>query len=320
MIERINAFLDKYLIWLTPFSVALALLLPFDLTPFSRYTDYFFFVLTFCGSITISFRRFVKSLSFKSISVFLVLGHVVIPAVVFLILRLFFSPDDPNFIGMMIVFAVPSAITSSVWAGVFNANIGLSIFFIATDTALGFLVTPFTMKVLCGTVVQVDTVSMMKSMLIMVVIPFILGMTFNSIGKDKAVKTVQPYTKVISKAMVSLIVIVNVSKVKDTLLQRFDFSYLLIVVLQIVLFTFALALGLLGGIKLLKMGRDDALAMSFGTGMRNLGMALVLAGMYFPPLSVVPSVLGMLYQDAVTIAFGKMASRKLSLRSEKVSG
>ncbi len=45
-------------------------------------------------------------------------------------------------------------------------------------------------------------------------------------------------------------------------------------------------------------------------------MALVLAGLYFPPLSVIPAVLGIILQDMVTIVFGKFVQRWLDKRGE----
>jgi BASS family bile acid:Na+ symporter len=79
----------------------------------------------------------------------------------------------------------PSGLASNVMSFIARANLALSVTLTAVATLMAPLMTPLLMKVLAGQMVPVDFWGMMLSIINIVILPIIAGLTFNALGYDR---------------------------------------------------------------------------------------------------------------------------------------
>ena len=60
---------------------------------------------------------------------------------------------------------------------------GIALSILIVDTVIAPIITPFLLRLLIGSSIQIDSGGMMSSLLFMVVIPSIIGMVINQLSK-----------------------------------------------------------------------------------------------------------------------------------------
>lgn len=81
--------------------------------------------------------------------------------------------------GIVLVGSSPSGLASNVMSFIAKANLALSVTLTAFATLLSPLLTPFLMKTLAGSMVEVDFWNMMLGIFNMVILPIVAGLIFN---------------------------------------------------------------------------------------------------------------------------------------------
>lgn len=87
--------------------------------------------------------------------------------------------------GIVLVGSSPSGLASNVMSFIAKANLALSVTLTAVATLLSPLMTPFLMKTLAGSMVEVDFWNMMIGIFNMVILPIIAGLIFNIFSLTK---------------------------------------------------------------------------------------------------------------------------------------
>ena len=72
---------------------------------------------------------------------------------------------------LVLEYAVPTGVASLMWVGMSRDNTALCLSVVLLDTLLSPVVIPLTMKLLVGSVVELDTWGMMRDLLLMVALP-----------------------------------------------------------------------------------------------------------------------------------------------------
>jgi BASS family bile acid:Na+ symporter len=104
------------------------------------------------------------------------------PLTAFAITRIFYSGGDwdPAILaGIILVGSVPSGLASNVMVFIAKGNMPLSITMTAVSTAMAPIMTPFLMRTLANTYIDVNFMDMMLSTMHMVILPIIAGFVFN---------------------------------------------------------------------------------------------------------------------------------------------
>ena len=127
-----------------------------------------FAFMTFSNSLGGGFRElgrvFLRPLP---VVITLVLLHVVIPLLTLGLGNLLF-PDAPLFtIGLVLEYVIPTGVASLMWVGICGGNEPLCLSIVLLDTLAAPVVIPLSLKLLVGSVVEVDTWGMMGDMLVM---------------------------------------------------------------------------------------------------------------------------------------------------------
>ena len=137
MLGKINSFLNKYLFIINPVGLIIGIIFAKYFGWLKTITTFLVAVVTLCGTVFIGLADF-KSVIKKPKALFLswFASHVFWASFVFLVGKLLFRGNTDLILGLVLVFAIPCAITSTIWANIYDGNNALSIVLVVFDTVL----------------------------------------------------------------------------------------------------------------------------------------------------------------------------------------
>lgn len=303
MLENLNKHLDKLMPFITPVSVIIGIFLSNDIKEFSFLIPWIFALMTFSGSLGSHFKS-LKDAVIRPFPVViaLVILHIIMPLWAWVMGHLFFSYDSYTITGLILGMIIPTGITSFIWVTMHKGHTTLTLSIILIDTLLSPLVVPFSLSVLVGQRVHMNTLGMMYGLLGMIVIPSLVGMGLNHLTHGRSKTFLGPRLAPFSKIGLSIVVMLN-GAVVAPYFRHFSFKLLsiglVVLLMAISAFLVSLTLG-----KLLKRDRETMIALTYTGGMRNISAGAVIAVAYFSAPVVVPVVIGMLFQQILASLFG----------------
>lgn len=137
----------------------------------------------------------------KGVLIGIVCQFTIMPIVGITVAKIFGFPPEIA-AGIILVGSSPSGLASNVMSFIARANLALSVTLTAVATLLAPLMTPLLMKLLAGQYVPVDFWGMMQSIVNIVILPIVAGLTFNAIGYATA-----KWRSVLIQILVYLIII-----------------------------------------------------------------------------------------------------------------
>ncbi len=321
-LNTLNSSLDRLMPLLTPLGVVVGLLLGHRIEAWGALTVYLFAAMTFIGGLGISARQFTAVIARpKALAVFVLGSILLMPLLSWLLATLAFPSNAEIRTGIILLTAIPTAITGYIWSSMYRGNEPLSLTIILIGTLLAPITTPLIVRVLAGSSVVIDSRGMMVSLLIMVVIPTALGSFINTASRGGVNTHITPSLKPFSKIALVLIVIINTARVSDRLLENLSASYLGIALASLLLAvaSYPLSAGLA---RLFRFARTEAISLTFSISMRNISAALVLAIQYFSPVAALPVIFGIVFQQSTaalmaSLLFGSTSSS--IIQKEQVS-
>ena len=190
-------------------------------------------------------------------------------------------------LGVILVGCCPGGTASNVITYLAKGDLALSVGMTATSTLLAPLLTPLLVLMLAGTMVEVDTIGMLLSIVYVVIAPIAVGLIFQRY-LPKFTKEIVPYLPAFSSIVIAFVVGIVVSHNADRLLVGG-----MIVVLVVMLHNLCgLSLGYIIG-RLLGLADSKKRAISIEVGMQNSGLASSLATLHFAayPLATIPGAI-----------------------------
>ena len=203
------------------------------------------------------------------------------------LLSLLFSLPKELALGMILVGCCPGGTASNVITFLAKGDLALSVGMTATSTLLAPVLTPLLVWLLAGTMVDVDTIGMLQSIVYVVIAPIVIGLLCQR-HLPTLTRRMVPYLPAFSSIMITLTVGIVVSHTSDKLLAGG-----FIVILAVMLHNLSgLALGFTLG-RLLHLSRAKCIAVSIEVGMQNSGLASSLAVLHFAafPLATIPGAI-----------------------------
>ncbi|MBE7384780.1 MAG: arsenic resistance protein [Leptolyngbya sp. SIO1E4] len=193
--------------------------------------------------------------------------------------RVFFADKPLVALGLLLASLLPTSGMTISWTGFAKGNISAAIKMTVIGLILGSIATPFYAKWLMGAVVAIPLASIFKQIIIIVFLPMVLGFItrislVQIVGADKYNKTLKKKFPAFSTLGVLGIVFVAMAlKAKDIVSN--PLVLLSFLVPLAILYTGNFLLSTLVGKVFFKRG--DAIALVYGTVMRNLSIALAIA-------------------------------------------
>lgn len=304
--KNANLALDR---WMSPkMPLLIVLVLAVGLTcsgPVSRLCPYVTALMcfqTFSNSLGGSFRDLLRVLSHPRpvLAIFLAL-HVLMPLVALGIGTLFF-PDRPLYtLSLVLEEASPAAVSSLMWMVIGGGNVELCLSVVLLDTILSPVILPLTLRLLCGSVVTLDTAGLVRDLVIMIVIPAALSMLFCRAAGKETCKGLKTHLGAVTKLTMLVIISANVTRCVP-LLQGLGAGLLALLVITLVMRLLGLVIGWALA-RLLRFPYETALTVTVNSSMRNNAVAGTLAAEFFPADVVFsPSVSPVFSQLCVSLA------------------
>ena len=304
-LEKLDAFLGKHMAVLIVAFVLVGITFPDIFSPINDYTMALFAFMTFANSLGGGFREMadVARRPLPVVVIFAIL-HVVMPLLALAAGKLLF-PEAPLFTtGLVLEYAIPTGVASLLWVSIGRGNTSMCLSVVLLDTLLAPFVIPLTLRVLLGSVVEMDTASMVGDLMIMVAIPALLAMTLFQTTRGRVAVTVKPRLAPFAKLTMLVLVLANATGCAPFLR---DITPTLV---KLICAVFALCLlGFFLGYqaaRLLKADFPTAVTMSLNSGIRNIAAGSVLAIAYFPGDVLFPVAFSPLFLQATTAVIVKI--------------
>ncbi len=217
-----------------------------------------------------------------------------------------FSLPKELALGVILVGCCPGGTASNVITYLAKGDLALSVGMTATSTLLAPLLTPLLVWLMAGTMVDVDTVGMLLSIVYVVIAPIICGLLCQQF-LPRLTKSVTPYLPAFSSIAIALVVGIIVSHNADRLLV----GGLLVVVVVMVHNLLGLSVGYLIG-QVLHLAKPKRVALSIEVGMQNSGLASSLAVLHFAafPLATIPGAVFSVWHNISGALVAKLYASK----------
>ncbi|SHM83014.1 bile acid:sodium symporter family protein [Chitinophaga sp. CF418] len=173
--------------------------------------------------------------------------------------------------GVVLIGTVPCGMASNVISYLAKANLALSVTLTAVSTMMAPFVTPFLMRWLAGSYVDISVTAMMWDIVKIVILPVAGGLLFNHFlsGKLKWLDNIMPK---VSMSGIAFIIVIITAKGRESLL---DVGVLLILSSLIHnLSGYTLGYWLC---RLIRMNEQDCRTIAIEVGMQNGGLATAIA-------------------------------------------
>lgn len=207
------------------------------------------------------------------------LNFAVIPFLAYGLGQLFFPGQPYLALGLLLASLLPTSGMTISWTGFARGNLGAAINMTVIGLTAGSLVAPFYIKWLLGRTVSVDPVMVAKQVLVIVFLPMLLGfitrqLLLRKFGPAEFKQTWAPrFPSLSTVGVLGIVAVALALKARGIAAQPAIIAYIFLPLGLLYLLNFALST-LTGR---LLFPRGDAIALVYGTVMRNLSIALAIA-------------------------------------------
>lgn len=315
-IHRADAFVGRHMASATLICVALGIFFPGTFSGMKTITVWMFAFMTFANSLGGGFKELGKVV-LHPLPVLVTLGilHVILPLAA-LGLGNLLLPANPLFTtGLVLEYAVPTAVASLMWVGIGRGDGSLCLAIVLLDTLLSPVIVPVTLKVLVGSVVEMDTLGMMKNLAVMVAIPALIAMTLHQATHGRVAKTVKPQLAPFAKLALLLIILTNATGCAP-FLRHITPTLILVMLSTILLSVLAFFLSYQAG-RLMRLSFPMTETVTLTGGMRNNSAGAVLAMRYFPGDVLFPAAFSPMFQQLTTAIVVRLLRRTTAGKSEQ---
>ena len=288
MIKKICHFISEYMGSLVLAAALLALAFPDELRQIKpTVINYLLGVVMFGMGLALNLQDFKIVFSRpKDILIGCAAQFTIMPLLAWGLTRLF-SLDEALALGVVLVGCCPGGTASNVITYLAKGDLALSVGMTGVSTLLAPLLTPMLTWTLAGKSVDVDVAGMLLSILWVVILPIVVGLTVKWIW-PKFTEKATDYLPAFSSVAIAFTVAIVIAASADKLLAG-GLVIILVVALHNVC---GLGLGyLLAGLINLSAAKKRAIAIE--VGMQNSGLASSLATLHFAayPLATIPGAI-----------------------------
>jgi predicted Na+-dependent transporter len=300
----LNKRLERMMPILTPLGVLLGILLPGFFINLRPFIPWMFGIMTLSGALKLKAREFGLALrSPLPMLLFFFSSHVLMPLAAYLVAKLVFRGDADTVSGYVLVYSVPTAVSGFIWVNMYRGDNALALALILISTVVAPLVVPGTMSILMGTQVVLDMSGIALSLILMVVVPTIIGVSANEISRGKIPLVISPFLNPLAKVCLILVIAANASAVAPKL--RFNDPHVWLVAVVCIFFAvLGYFLSRFIGI-ICRLPRDKRVTIFFSSGLRNISAATTIAIEFFPEAAALPALLGIVFQQTMAAIMGR---------------
>jgi len=317
--RAIGDFIGRNTRVLCPVAVFLAVLLPQPFQPFKVAVPAMFAFMTFQGSLDNTFERLADAFRHPlPLVVTVVLASFVVPLVTYPVARALFGFDQDLLCGLALQPCVPIGISCAIWVSLFGGDVSLALATLMVSTVISPFSIPLMLQHLLGQSVEVDVLSMMKDLALMVALPALFGTALNTWSGGWASERLDPVIEPASRVMFLLVIACNSSGLASYV-RNLSPALVAVIGYVVAMTVLGFALGFLVA-HVLHLSDEQAVTAVFCCGLRNISSGAVLAAMYFSGAAIFPVICGTLVQQSLAGLAGSLVERYLAARSAANEG
>lgn len=287
MVWRILSRISSHLIWAIPAMMALGFVagLSMDVSSLKALIVPFTFLMVYPMMVTLRVRKVLEGGDGKAQLIALIINFALVPFLSLWFGRLFLVDHPYMVLGFLLAGLVPTSGMTISWTGFAKGNLEAAVKMTVFGLTLGSLATPFYVKFLMGHSVEVDLAHVVAQIAVIVFLPMAAGFaTQQGLARrhgQQAFQTIWAprFPGLSTLGVLGIVFIALALKAKDIAASPQLLANLLLPLVLIYGINFSLST-LIG--KML-LPRGDAIALVYGTVMRNLSIALAVAMNAFGP-------------------------------------
>ncbi|RPE62862.1 ACR3 family arsenite efflux pump ArsB [Tibeticola sediminis] len=274
-------WLQKNLIWSIPLAMLAGL-------AFGQVTDPAFlraailpltFLMVYPMMVTMNVRELFKPGGARLHGVVQAINFIVMPAIGYAMGVLFYADEPMIRLALLLTALLPTSGMTISWTGFAKGNVPAAVKMTVVGLILGSLLAPLYLKVLLGAAVEIPVLQVFIQIALIVFLPLLLGsLTQNWLvgryGESRFHQQIKPKFPPFSTLGVLGIVFVSMALKSHDI---FAHPTLLPRLLGPLLLLYAINFGISTLVAKALFPRGDAIALVYGTVMRNLSIALAIA-------------------------------------------
>jgi ACR3 family arsenite efflux pump ArsB len=278
---KLLATLNKNLVWAIP--VMMLSGFGFGLTTDAVYLKKlilpFTFLMVYPMMVTLKIRQVLEGGDIKAQVFAQMINFALIPFVAYGLGRIFFGASPYLALGLLLAALVPTSGMTISWTGFANGNLSAAVKMTVIGLIAGSLATPFYVKALLGAQVSIDLAQVFQQIMLIVFLPMAAGyatqrVLIKNYGQQDFQQQLAPRFPGLSTfGVLGIVFIAMALKARAVVAEPELLLRILLPLLFLYLFNYLVST-LVGTILL---PRGDAIALVYGTVMRNLSIALAVA-------------------------------------------
>ncbi|SHE39186.1 Arsenite efflux pump ArsB, ACR3 family [Desulforamulus putei DSM 12395] len=250
-----------------------------------------------------------KRLGFMT--VVMLFNYLVSPLLAAFLAKTFLGSYPDFAVGLILTGVVPCAGMIVAWTGMAKGNAPMTLVITVMSLLAGIFLIPAWMLVLAGKYVPVDALQMLKTILITIVGPLILGnltriWLVKRIGYQRFAE-LKPVFPGISALGMYMVFFISMCAEAVNLIQ--NPRYILTISVPLVIFYLLLFSSSVLYARLAKLNYPDMVALTYGVSGKNISIALALAVLFFSPLTVMIIAVKPLIQVCFMAGFFRLTGK-----------
>ncbi len=248
-------------------------------------------LVMFCMGLTLRITDFKRVWNNpQPIALAIIIQFTVMPLTAVLLSKAFNLSDEFT-IGMLIVGACAGGTASNVMTFLARGDVALSVSMTLTSTLWGVVATPWIISITAGEMVQVDSFSILFSIIKMVLIPIAAGVLITHY-QPAFTNKVNKYLADVASGVILLIIAIIVALNADEI-ATVGYAVFAAVALHNII---GLVSGYVAG-KLTKQTEVTCRTLAIEVGMQNSGLGVALALKYFGPMAALPGAIFSIFHN-----------------------
>lgn len=239
----------------------------------------FTFLMVYPMMVTLNIQKVFEGGDVKAQVLTQAINFGVVPFLAYFMGVIFFKNQPYMALGLLLAGLVPTSGMTISWTGFAKGNLAAAVKMTVIGLTLGSIATPFYVRMLMGTTIEIDMVAVFKQIVVIVFIPMAAGyLTRRALVKKHGEKgfklSVGPkFPPLSTLGVVGIVFIAMALKARAIAAAPSMLAYILIPL--VIIYGFNFTFSSFVGKKLLPRG--DAIALVYGSVMRNLSIALAIA-------------------------------------------
>lgn len=273
--------IQKNLTWAIPTSMVLGIVVGYitNPAPLKALIIPLTFLMVYPMMINLQVQQVFSGKDYKLQLITQLINFAIVPFFAFGMGRVFFVDQPLIALGLLLASLLPTSGMTISWTGFAKGNLNAAVKMTVIGLILGSIATPFYAKWLMGAAIEIPLADIFRQIIVIVFLPMLLGVAtrlllIRIVGADKYHKTLkQKFPAFSTLGVLGVVFVAMALKAKAIVGNPLMLASFLVPLGILYVGNFVLST-LIG--KLL-FNRGDAIALVYGTVMRNLSIALAIA-------------------------------------------